>query len=90
MNDRMIKDLICKLHVFFDRRNGCPQMALDYARSFEAFALLRKGEPHHVVGDALKRALASPFHYHLVGSDEQVGRAFELCVAELALEIADV
>ena len=90
MNDRMIKDLICKLHVFFDRRNGCPQMALDYARSFEAFALLRKGAPHHVVGDALKGALAAPFHFHLLGSDEQVGRAFEMLVAELVIEIAEV
>ena len=90
MNDRMINDLICRLHSFFDRRNGAAQMALDYARSFGAFEMLRKGEPHHVVGFALKSALASPYHYHLLGTPEQIGRAFELFVAELVLEIADV
>jgi len=90
MNDRTINDLICRLHVFFDRHNGSAAMALDYARSFGAFDLLRKGAPPSEVGCALKSALAGPFHYHLLGTPEQIGRAFELFIAELVLEIADL
>jgi len=89
MNDRMINDLICRLHSFFDRRNGSASLALDYTRSFGAFEMLRKGEPLSAVGSNLKRALAS-YHYHLLGTPEQIGRAFEMCVAELVIEISDV
>jgi len=84
-----IPAIICACHVFMDRGNGSAQMALEYARTFSAFALLREGAPPSEVGCALKRALAS-YHYHLLGSDHEIGRAFELFVAELVLEIADV